>query len=121
MTNYELIFFHEYQTSEIQQQAKNTIHFFTRQLAPDQPFTKEVPLCNIKELQKRRFIGQRTALEVYLLDGTSWLIKFDSQELRDELAKKILRQRKNKCKNLKYYTSLEPKWILKKKSLTEDW
>jgi hypothetical protein len=119
MTNYELIFFQDFEPEHAQQ--KTTIHFFNSTLADDKPFAKEVPLCFIKELQKRRFIGQRNALEVFLIDGRSMLLKFENQEIRDELAKKILRQRKNKCKNLKYYTSLEPKWILKKKSLTEDW
>ena len=49
------------------------------------------------------------------------LLNFPDIEIRDQIAKKILRQRKTKCKNLKYYTSLDPKWILKKKELTEQW
>jgi hypothetical protein len=118
MTNYELIFF---QDAGHESQTPSNIHFFNSSLPDDRPFCREVALCSIKELQKRRFIGQRTALEIFLLDGRSLLFKFETQEVRDELAKRILRQRKNKCTNLKYYTSLEPKWILKKKMLTEDW
>jgi hypothetical protein len=89
MTNYELIFFQDFYTE--QEKQKMTIHFFNSELADDKPYTKEFPLCAIKELQKRRFIGQRTALEVFLIDGRSLLLKFENQEIRDELAKKILR------------------------------
>ena len=76
MTNYELIFFQDFPAEQAPH--KNTIHFFDSVLPDDKPFAKEVPLCFIKELQKRRFIGQRTALEVFLVDGRSLLMKFES-------------------------------------------
>lgn len=55
------------------------------------------------------------------MSGTSLIFNFKDAETRDQFAKKILRQRQNKCRNLKYYTSLDHKWILKKKMLTEEW
>jgi hypothetical protein len=55
------------------------------------------------------------------MSGKNVLLNFKDADIRDQFAKKILRQRNNKCKNLKYFTSLDHKWILKKKLLTEDW
>jgi len=66
-------------------------------------------------------LTQKTALEIFLIDNKNVLLNFPDSEMRDQFAKKILRQRKTKCKNLKYYTSLDPKWILRKKDLTEQW
>ena len=89
MTNYELIFFSDMDLED--PSTKTTIHFFNKFLSADKPYSKEIPLCYIKELQKRRFIGQKTALEIFLLDNFSILLKFASVEIRDEVAKKILR------------------------------
>ena len=55
------------------------------------------------------------------MSGKRVLLNFKDAETRDALAKKVLRQRNKKCINLKYYSSLDGKWILRKKALTEDW
>ena len=55
------------------------------------------------------------------MDNRTVMFDFKDVEIRDKLAKKLLRQRQNKCSNLNYFSSLDPKWILKKSGLTEDW
>jgi hypothetical protein len=55
------------------------------------------------------------------MDNRTAIFDFKDAEQRDKFAKKLLRQRQNKCRNLNYYSSLDPKWILKKSGLTEDW
>jgi hypothetical protein len=49
------------------------------------------------------------------------MLNFPTAEDRDTFAKKILRQRGQRCYNLKYYDTLDPKKILKKRDLTERW
>lgn len=66
-------------------------------------------------------MGQNKALELFLMNNKTLLVDFKDVDQRDQFAKKLLRQRQNKCKNLVYYTSLDHKNILKKSNLTEDW
>jgi len=56
-----------------------------------------------------------------MIDNSQMLVNFENTEIRNEFAKKIIRQRNSKCKNLVYHASLDPKRILKKRGLTEDW
>ena len=124
ITNYEIVFFYELNVTDSMpgdalDKTKNTIFFFDWKLHDTSSYFKVVTLSSIKEIQRRLFLTQRTALELFLLDNKSILLNFDDVDSRDQFAKKILRQRKTKCKNLTYYTSLDPKWILKKKMLTE--
>jgi len=119
MTNYELVFFYDLPANK--QAAVSPIFFFNWEMPYDKSFTKKIELASIKEIQRRRFLGMKTALELFLMNNKQVLLNFPTMELRNDFAKKILRQRKIKCKNLRYYTSLDPKWILKKKLLTEDW
>lgn len=55
------------------------------------------------------------------MNGKTLMLNFLNSEDRDLIAKKIIRQRNQKCYNLKYFDSLEPKRILKKRELTEKW
>lgn len=55
------------------------------------------------------------------MDNKSLLLDFKDVEQRDSFAKKLLRQRQLKCKNLVYYSSLDHKHILAKSKLTDDW
>ena len=121
MTNYELIFFYNLDDEDINDQHKSTIFFFSWKLPDTKSFQKIIDLSDIKEIQRRRFLAQKTALELFMMNNKQILLNFPDVEIRNDFAKKILRLRKSKCKNLKYYTSLEPKWILKKMNLTEDW
>lgn len=82
---------------------------------------KIISLPDIKELQRRRWLGRKTALEVFLVSGKSVMLNFTSSEERDTFAKKIIRQRGQRCYNLKYHETLDPKKILKKKEYTERW
>ena len=123
MTNYELIFFYHMEDEDTKEQEKklSTIFFFQWKLSETKPYQKVIDLSDIKEIQRRRFLAQKTALELFMMDNKQILLNFPDSDVRNDFAKKILRLRKSKCKNLKYYTSLEPKWILKKMNLTEDW
>ena len=56
-----------------------------------------------------------------MVDNSSYLLKFYSTDDRDNFAKKLLKQRGLNCKNLRYYDSLDPKKIIKKRELTDRW
>jgi len=56
-----------------------------------------------------------------MIENSSHLIKFFSTEDRDNFAKKLLKLRGFKCRNLRFYESLDPKKIIKKRELTDRW
>mmetsp|Transcript_16668 Transcript_16668/g.22493 ORF Transcript_16668/g.22493 Transcript_16668/m.22493 type:complete len:94 (-) Transcript_16668:2830-3111(-) len=91
MTNYELVFFYEMDINEIEQQTKSTIFFFERKVPDSKPYFKVIRLSAIKEIQRRHFLTQKTALEIFLITNKSLLLNFPDTELRDQFAKKILR------------------------------
>jgi hypothetical protein len=80
---------------------------------------KKIDLEGIREIQRRRFIGFKTCLEIFMIDNSSYLLKFPTTEDRDQFAKKLLRG--HKCKNLRFYDSLDPKKIIKKRELSIRW
>ena len=82
---------------------------------------KKFELEGIREIQRRRFIGVKASLEIFMVDNSSYLFKFYSPDERDNFAKKLLKQRGLNCKNLRYYDSLDPKKIIKKRELTDRW
>lgn len=68
MTNYELIFFYDMDTAESSEsQAKSTIFFFEKKVAETRTYNKVISLSSIKEIQRRYFLTQKTALEVFLI------------------------------------------------------
>jgi hypothetical protein len=75
----------------------------------------------LREIQRRRWLGRKSALEIFLMNGKSLLLNFINTDDREQFAKKIIRQRNSKSSNLKYYDTLEPRRILKKRELTERW
>ena len=52
---------------------------------------KIISLPDIKELQRRRWLGRKTALEVFLMNGKSVMLNFLNSDDRDTFAKKIIR------------------------------
>lgn len=60
-------------------------------------------------------------MEVFLASGKTLLLNFQSTDDREQFAKKVLRQRNQRCCNLRYYDTLDPRRILKKRELTEKW
>lgn len=98
---------------------------FPFKLGDDRRIFKEWPLEYIKEIQKRRYITRKSALEIFLIDGTTLLFNFPAGDV-EEVAQKLVRLRKTACPNLIYFGSLEPKKILEKAppnklSLTKRW
>ena len=55
------------------------------------------------------------------MSGKSYLLNFQTVENKEFFAKKVIRQRGLKGCNLKYYDTLDPRKILKKRELTEKW
>jgi len=90
MTNYELIFFYDMDTSEGEQQ-KSTIFFFEQKMTDTKGYQKVISLSFIKEIQRRHFLTQKTALEIFLINNKSILLNFPDCDMRDQFAKKILR------------------------------
>jgi hypothetical protein len=48
-------------------------------------------------------------------------LKFNSTNDRESFAKKLLKLRSGKCKNLRYYDSLDPKKIIKRREIVDRW
>jgi hypothetical protein len=44
---------------------------------------KIIPLNNVKEIQRRRFLGKKTALEVFMMDNSTMMLNFLQVEDRD--------------------------------------
>ena len=83
MTNYELVFFHEMDTNDLEQQQKSTIFFFEKKVPDSKPYLKVIRLSAIKEIQRRHFLTQKTGLEIFLITNKSLLLNFPDTELRD--------------------------------------
>lgn len=114
MTNYELLFIYELNTlEEPDSRPKSTIFFFEWELPEHKSFYKTINLSAIREIQKRLFLTHKTALELFFINNMKLLLNFPDHETREYFARKIVRQRKYKCKNLKYYHSLDPRIIIK--------
>ena len=63
----------------------------------------------------------KSSLELFMVDNSSVLLKFSTVDDRDNFAKKLLKQRGANCKNLRFYDSLDPKKIIKKRELIDRW
>lgn len=90
MTNYELVLFYDLVAKEEQ----GNIFFFNWQVPEDSLLHKSINLSHIKEIQKRRFVGKKTALELFLTTNEQFMINLPDGEVRNEFAKKLIRQRK---------------------------
>ena len=86
----------------------------------NQKVTREWQLDFIREIQKKQILQKRTALEIYLVDGSTFLFNFPEGEL-EEVSQKLVRMRKTRCPNLVYYGSLDSKKILDKANITKKW
>ena len=73
MTNYELVFIYD-----LVQDSQAQIFFF--EFANSGEMHKLVELSDVREIQKRRFLGQNTALELMLMSHTSLLVDFKDIE-----------------------------------------
>jgi hypothetical protein len=62
---------------------------------------KEWGLDQLREIQYRRYILRKTAVEVFLLDTSSLLINFPGDaSIREDFCQKLIKLRKTKCPNL---------------------
>jgi hypothetical protein len=77
MTNFELLFVYDLVPDE----AQSTIFFF--QWKPKNKLIKTVSLSAVREIQKRRFLGQNKALELFLMNNKTLLVDFKDAEQRD--------------------------------------
>ena len=82
---------------------------------------KAIDLDGIREVQRRKFIGLKRSLEIFMLDNSSYLVQFPTAEERDLFAKKLVKMRSTSCRNLRYYDSFDPKKVIKKRELTDRW
>lgn len=83
MTNYELIFFYEMDIAEEGEQPKSTIFFFELKIPETKAYQKVISLSSIKEIQRRYFLTQKTALEIFLINNKNLLLNFPDSEMRD--------------------------------------
>ena len=101
-------------------QKPNKVAFVPFKLAEDKRMFKEWPLENIAELQRRRYITRKTALEVFLIDGTSHIFNFPNGDL-EEVTQKLTSMRKTRIPNLVFYNSFDSRKILEKSGITRRW
>jgi hypothetical protein len=57
--------------------------FFFQKDKKDKKLYKKIDLEGIREIQRRRFVGFKTCLELFMVDNSSYLIKFPSIDARD--------------------------------------
>ena len=95
--------------------------FFFKKSQAYKKIVKKIDLEGIKDIQRRRFTGFKNCLEIFMVENNSHLLKFNSTECRDNFAKKLLKLRGLKCRNLRFYDSLDPRKIIKKRELTDRW
>jgi|JI6StandDraft_1071083.scaffolds.fasta_scaffold25204_6 hypothetical protein len=81
---------------------------------------KEWSLAHIKELFRRRYINRRSALEIFFIDGKSVFLHFPDGDC-EEVAKRLQRMKPQKCPQMIYHKSLDPKKILESSSLMKKW
>jgi len=77
-------------------------------------------LENVREIQRRRYILRKTALEIFLVDGTSILFNFPDSD-NEEVSQKLIRLRKTKCVNLQYNKTLDAKKLIDKSGVLKKW
>lgn len=76
MTNLELVFVYDIKPDS----TNSTIFFFQWQ---PKKLTKTIKLSDIREIQKRRFLGQNKVLELFLMSNKTILIDFNTADQRD--------------------------------------
>lgn len=101
-------------------QKPNKVALVSFKLAEDKRIFKEWPLDHITEIQKRRYVTQKTALEIFLIEGNSLLFNFPDGDFED-VSQKLASMRKTRIPDLVFYNTLDPRKILEKSGLTKKW
>lgn len=83
LTSHDILFFDDLFTPANLLQEKDNIFFFKYQKKNDDLLYKIIPLQNLKEIQRRRFLGRKTGLEIFLMDNKSIIMNFSSVEDRE--------------------------------------
>ena len=102
------------------EQKESHLAFLCYRLGENRPFLKEWPLENIREIQRRRYVLRKTALEIFFIDGTSILFNFPDCD-NEEVSQKLIRLRKTKCINLQYNKTLDPRKLIDKSGILKKW
>ena len=63
---------------------------------------------------------RKTALELFLVDGSSLIFNFPDGD-HEEISSKLIRMRKERCPNLIYHGTLDPRKIIDKSGVTKKW
>lgn len=89
-------------------------------LGDDRRLLKEWSLDQIKEIQLRRYIQRKTAVEIFLLDGQSLLFNFP-EDGPEQLTQQLVKLKKSKCPNLNYKQTFDAKKLYEKQNLLKKW
>ncbi len=90
-------------------------------LPEDRKITKEWPIENIEEIQSRRFIFRKSALEIMMVDGSTVLFNFLNETEADDVSSTFLRSKKSKIPDLIYFGTLDSRKVLEKSGITKMW
>ena len=83
LTSNEIFFVDNLIADKASEKSYSHIFFFQYVLEDSRKMYKRIDLKSIKEIQKRRFIGRKSGLELFLLNGKSILLNFEVIEERD--------------------------------------
>jgi len=101
-------------------QQESHIAFMKHSLPSHREISKEWSVGWIREIQRRRYIYRKTALEIFLIDGSTLFFNFPDGGIEDILFM-FAKMRRFECYNLIYYGSFDTKKILEKSLLTKRW
>ena len=116
ITKDELIFVNEYPQAFTTSKPKNGL--FHYKIKDHTPLINKWQLEDIRELTRRRYICNKTALEIRFVSNKSILLNFFTQEKMRIVEKKLVRARRS---NLQYHGTLDPKKLIRKTRLIENW
>jgi hypothetical protein len=95
VTNIELIIIYDLakpcNEDGLEADTKDDVMLFQWTAPSDKLLHKAIPLSSIKEIQRRRFLGHKSALELFMIDNQQVLVNFENTDIRNEFAKKIIR------------------------------
>ena len=90
------------------QEVESHISLLPYNYSDSKKLVNEWQLNDIKEIQRKRYILKKKAVEIFLNDGSTLLFFFPNGD-QEEFLQKLLHLRKSSCQNLVYYKSLDPK------------
>ena len=121
LTNFEVRFYDDFSALSEGGHKRESVSFFSYKKEEHQLLHKIWPIKHVTDIYRRRFLLRNSALELILAHNKTVLLNFEPPDERQAFCKNLLRHRNKKDSMLRHYDTLEPKRILKKSQLHENW